>query len=180
MKKILLLLSTWLGISAALAKTNGNSLPLSSAPSHAETIQDEISTTISYLVLWHKDGTKVLFDLAEEPKICYAAEKVSIESTTRVEYEFNAIRKMTYELDVENDIRMLKIQNKRPFKTVGDHITFLPSDKDLRVRIVSLSGMVLKDFVVQKNDTSTIDLHSLGSKVYLINVNGVTYKIYTR
>ena len=50
-----------------------------------------------FLVVWHKDGSKVLFKLSEKPKVIYGDSLVTIQSSTMVEYAFQAIQKMTFE-----------------------------------------------------------------------------------
>lgn len=134
------------------------------------------------LVVWHKDGSKVLFSLDERPKITYTEEKVIVETSTSsmIEYDFQAIRKMTYSLEEVDGIREVKVRQEMPFTSSGGVITFLPAEEDLRVRIAKTNGMVLKDFVVRRGEASSIPLHPSQDKIYLVNVNGVTYKITMR
>ena len=47
-----------------------------------------------YLAVWHKDGSKVLFRLSEKPKVTYGDSLVTIQTSTTVEYAFQAIQKM--------------------------------------------------------------------------------------
>lgn len=135
---------------------------------------------ITHLVVWHKDGSKVLFSLVETPKITYEGEKVVIESSSSVEYEFQSIRKMTYSSESVEGIGDLIVKTEKPFINNGETITFLPAEEDMHVRIVLMNGMVVKDFVVRQHEISSISLYSLPEKLYMINVNGVTYKIKTR
>ncbi len=132
------------------------------------------------LVVWHKDGSKVQFALEDTPKITYEGEKVVVSSSSTVEYDFQAIKKMTYMQEEPNRIGDLAINPERPFTSQGGVITFVPADKDLHVRVATLSGIVVRDFIVPKNEPSSISLTSTPAKVYLISVNGVTYKIAMR
>lgn len=136
--------------------------------------------TDTSLVIWHKDGSKVIINLEEEPKITYVGKNVVIESSAIVEYEFDAIRKMTYGLDSSMDIKRLGNPKGMPFINEGKTITFLPTDRDLRVKIVLINGIVFKDFIVKKGDSSSFHLDSFPTNVFMINVNGVTYKIKLR
>ena len=132
------------------------------------------------LVVWHKDGSKVLFSLAETPKVVYSDSLVTIQAATTVEYAFQAIRKMTFENEEVVGIRELKVQPEQPFSSDGKTVTFLPSGSDLHVRVVSMNGLVVKDFVVRQGERSSLSFQSFPAGVYLMNVNGITYKIKTR
>ncbi|MBR5687709.1 MAG: hypothetical protein IKX36_07105 [Prevotella sp.] len=132
------------------------------------------------LVVWHKDGSKVMFLLDEVPHIIHEGERVIVKSSSTVEYDYQAIKKMTYSLEEMTGIRDLTVNKEVPFSRSGGTITFVPAEKDLHVQIFLTNGMVVKDFVVRQGDSSTISLSSSLEKIYLINVNGVTYKIKIR
>lgn len=138
------------------------------------------TSTDMNLVVWHKDGSKVLFKLSEKPKVTYGDSLVIIQTSTTVEYAFQTIRKMTFELEEVVGIKEVKAEPGRPFSSDGETITFLPADKDLRVTIVQLNGIVVKDITVRRGQQSSLPLRSLPAGVYVMNVNGVTYKIKTR
>ena len=130
-----------------------------------------------FLVVWHKDGSKVLFKLSEKPKVTYGDSLVTIQAATMVEYAF---QKMTFESEEVVGIKEMKPDPERPFSSDGETVTFLPADKDLRVTIVQLNGIVVKDIAVRRGQQSSLSLRSLPAGVYLLNVNGITYKIKTR
>jgi len=132
------------------------------------------------LTVWHKDGSKVLFKLSEKPKVTYGDSLVIIQTGTTVEYAFQAIQKMTFESEEVVGIKEMKPDPERPFSSDGETVTFLPADKDLRVTIVQLNGIVVKDIAVRRGQQSSLSLRSLPAGVYLLNVNGITYKIKTR
>lgn len=132
------------------------------------------------LVVWHKDGSKVLFSLADPPKVTYGDSLVTIQAATTVEYAFQSIRKMTFGTEEVVGINELKAKPERPFSSDGETVSFLSADRDLRVTIVRLNGVVVKDFMVKRSEQSSLSLRSLPTGVYLLNVNGVTYKIKTR
>lgn len=132
------------------------------------------------MVVWHKDGSKVVFSLSETPKITYTGEKVVIKAASTIEYDFQSIKKITYNLDELTRIKETNITKKIPFTSNGECITFLPSECDLQVKVVNLNGKVIKSFVVPKDDTASFFLNAFPASVYLIVVNGVTYKINVR
>jgi len=134
----------------------------------------------SYLTIWHKDGSKVIINLEEEPKISYVGENVVIESSATIEYEFDAIRKMTYGLDSSTDIKRPTNPKEKPFINEGKTITFLPADEDLHVKIALINGMVFKEFTVKKGEPFSLRLEEAPIHIYIIKVNDVTYKIKLR
>ena len=131
-------------------------------------------------IVWHKDGSKVLFSLTETPKVTYADSLVTIQAATTIEYAFQAIQKMTFGTEAVVGIKELRTQNERPFSSDGETVTFLSADRDLLVTIVRLNGMVVRDFTVRRGQQSSLSLRSLPTGVYMLNVNGVTYKVKTR
>ena len=133
-----------------------------------------------YLAVWHKDGSKVLFRLTEKPKVTYGDSLVTIQTSTTVEYAFQAIQKMTFESEEVVGIKEMETKRKQPFASDGRTVSFLPAESDLRVRVVSMSGLVVKDFVVRKGEQQSFSFQTLPLGVYVMSVNGVTYKIKTR
>lgn len=147
----------------------------------AQNAVDSSSAVIdSSLVVWHKDGSRVMFSLSEKPKISYDGDSVVIEAATTVKYAFQAIRKMTFSETVVDKIAAPTTKKEKPFTNNGETITFLPSDKDMHVKIVLLSGIVVKEFVVRKDETITMHLGQPHGKIYIICVNGMNYKIQLR
>ena len=132
------------------------------------------------LVVWQKDGAIVLFNLGEKPKITYYGDNVIIKSSSTVEYEFQSIKKMSYSTDDIDRINDLTVKQVKPFTSSDGTITFLPAEEELHVRIILMNGIVVKDFLVRKGESSTLPLPSSPEKIYMINVNGVTYKMKTR
>ena len=51
-----------------------------------------------HLVVWQKDGSKVTFLLDEKPRVIHDGDKVLVKSSSTVEYDYQAIKKMTYHL----------------------------------------------------------------------------------
>lgn len=149
------------------------------AQAHPDEVQYAQSSSDTCLVVWQKDGSVVLFNLTETPKVTYKADKVIVTASSVVEFKFQAISKMTYDLPTV-DVKWPTQKAERPFRNNGETITFLPADKDMHVKIVLVSGMVVKEFVVRKDDTYTLSLMAFPDKLYLVNVNGVTYKIMVR
>ncbi|MBR4390356.1 MAG: hypothetical protein IKT00_14445 [Prevotella sp.] len=130
-----------------------------------------------HLVVWHKDGSKATFLLDEMPQVIHDGDKVIVKSSSIVEYDFRAIRKMTYSLEEVTSIREMAVREGIPFSTNGGTIIFEPADKELHVQVFQTNGMTVKDLMVRKGESATITLPSSPEKIYLVKVNGVTYKI---
>jgi hypothetical protein len=129
------------------------------------------------MVVWHKDGSKVSFSLREKPTIQYLGDSVLVKSSIKISYAFQAILKMTFEGQTDPlSVPGTTSSDERPFTLTDNAVTFIAANRDIRVRIVALSGIALSDFIVRKNSSITISLSDRHS-ILLINVNGVTYKI---
>ena len=160
---------------AAHADVNGDgNINITDAMMLVRIILNE-DTTEPCLEVWHKDGSKIMFSLDEYPKVTYLGDMVTIEAATTVEYEFQAIRKMTF-----NQSAKTISTTVTPFTRNGETVTFLPADADLSVRVTLPNGRTLREFVVRKGERATLPLDARIADVYRINVNGVTYKIKTR
>ena len=130
------------------------------------------------MVVWHKDGSKVLFSLSEKPMIKYQGDSVSIKSSVEISYHFQAIQKVTFEGEPDpTSVPDITSNPDQPFSVIGDVMTFVASDSDMHVRIVTSSGLLVKDFIVSKGNQVSISLSEYRSKVLLIVAGGVTYKI---
>lgn len=147
-----------------------SSLPLMAQPA--------TDTASGEMVVWHKDGSKILFSLAEKPKIEYTGDSVIIKSSVEITYPFQAIKKMTFErLPDYDSVRDITTSQRKPFTQARDAVTFMAADRDMHVKIVTISGMVISNLIVKKDNPVSITLREYHSNVVLIVVNGVTYKI---
>ena len=130
-----------------------------------------------YLVVWQKDGSKVTFILDEKPSVVYDGDKVLVKTSSTVEYDFQAIKKMTYSEEEVTGIREAVASEGLPFSTNGGTIIFAAAEKDLRVQVFLTNGMTVNDLMVRKGESATLTLPYSPEKIYLVKVNGVTYKI---
>ena len=130
-----------------------------------------------HLVVWQKDGSKVTFLLDEKPRVIHDGDKVLVKSSSTVEYDYQAIKKMTYEEEEVTGIREADASEGLPFSTSAGTITFAAAAKDSHVQVFLTNGMTVKDMMVRKGESATLTLPSSPEKVYLVKVNGVTYKI---
>ena len=82
-----------------------------------------------HLVVWQKDGSKVTFLLDEKPRVIHDGDKVLVKSSSTVEYDYQAIKKMTYEEEEVTGIREAVASEGLPFSTSGGTITFAAAAK---------------------------------------------------
>ncbi len=138
------------------------------------------SQQVSQLIVWHKDSTTLVFNLRDHPKITHLGGKVIISGATTVECDFGAVKKLTYRLKNANHLQSVPICNEKSFFFDGETLTVLPADQDLHISIILLDGTVIQEFTAKKNEPQTISLNLSLAETYLVNVNGVTYKISTK
>ena len=137
-------------------------------------------TTKRNLVVWGKDGSQTTFVLNEKPVVTVADGIIKVESVmANAEFSFNDILKLTYEGIVEPSASLNNIEMKT-FEQANDALTFYSDREDLHVQIVSLSGIVEKQFTVRQGSAFNLPLSQFSAGVYVINVNMISYKIVIR
>lgn len=139
---------------------------------------EELPTT---LVVWAKDGTKVSYALNEQPKITFTEECLLI-TTTKVEvsYKLAQMARFTYENTDVNAIIDVNGKTVNPFTFNGDVLLFPASDKDCSVNVYSIDGKLVTNCIVRAGNTLSVSLASFTDGVYVIRVNGLTYKVLKR
>ena len=139
----------------------------------------ELSTSQN-LVLWFNDGTKSTYILNDEPVVTIDNGMVKIDSKSiSAEYEYKDVMKMTYEGDptvVDN----ISSNNQDPFVFTQDTLSFFSDKEDLRVDIISITGITVYEFTTEKGRRVSLSLNQLDSGVYVINVNNNSFKILVR
>lgn len=137
-------------------------------------------TTKRNLVVWGKDGSQTTFVLNENPVVTVADGIIKVESAmANAEFSFNDILKLTYEGIVESSSSLNDIEMKS-FEQANDALIFYSDSEDLHVHIVSLSGIVGKQFTVKQGSTFSLPLSQFSAGVYVISVNMISYKIAIR
>lgn len=135
---------------------------------------------IDNLVVWAKDGTKVAYALAEKPKVTFTETDLVITSNgIEVNYVLENMARFTYEKS--SSTRITNLENgETSFKLDGELLLFPSLKANSTIAIYSTNGtLVFKQIVRQNGDYSFSILH-LNTSVYIVNVNGLTYKIIKR
>lgn len=138
------------------------------------TMADEPKT---HLIVWAKDGTLVEYALAEKPKVTFTeTDLVIIANGLEVNYPLKNMECFTYESYTSTDITDL--QTDESLFKLNDEMLLFPNLKaNSTVSVYSLNGTLVFKKTVQKSGEYAFPLSNLNVGVYMVNVNGLTYKI---
>lgn len=136
-------------------------------------------TMAQRLVIWQKDGSKVSFNLDEQPKTTFTTDDLVITTKTRsVNYPLSIIKRYTYEGDALS-VRDIKV----PCISIAQHqdeiiVKNLPVGKSATV--FAIDGKQLISKCSDGSPTLTLSLSKLPCGVYVIKAEEVTYKFTKR
>ena len=152
MKKILcLLLLTFISFSAVVAKSTMN------------------------LAVCTKDGSKVLYALEEKPKITFTdTELVITTKGVEIAYALSDMNLLTYENGETTGITNL--YDDTSFKLDGNAIVFSKLKAKDIVSLYSINGTLVFKKTVTVDGEYAVSLNDIETGVYVVNVNGLTYK----
>lgn len=131
------------------------------------------------LVIWQKDGSKVSYNLDEQPKTTFTADDLVITTaTTTVNYPLSKIQRYTYE-GAQLSVRNVKEQGIS-ISHDGNNIIVkgLPKGKSMTIHRIDGTQLLAK-----RSDGSarlTLSLNSLPAGVYVIKADEITYKFLKR
>lgn len=130
------------------------------------------------LVVWAKNGTKVAYSLAEKPKVTFTGTDLVIKTKdVEVNYSLENMARFTYEEDNSTTVITNILTDEFPFK-LNDGTLLFPSLKaNSTVSIYSLNGILVFKKTVHQNGEYAFPLSNLNAGVYIVNVNGINYKI---
>lgn len=126
------------------------------------------------LVLWHTDGSLSRILLSENPKITFANDMISVKGeTSSLEFPIKNVPHFYY--DNSSSISSVDAA-KTSIRILRDAVVFEGEITQENVRLFSIDG---KSQPVNYTKTSTglsVDITSLNSGAYIININGNTAK----
>ena len=130
------------------------------------------------LVIWAKDGTQVAYALAEKPKVTFTETDLVITANgVEVNYSLENMTRFTYEYNTVTNITNLQTDGSSFY---GESLLFPDLKANSSVSVYALNGtLILKKTVRQKGEYA-FPLSNLNAGVYMVNVNGLTYKIVKR
>lgn len=131
---------------------------------------------ITQLVIWAKDGTKVAYALAEKPKLTFTESELVVKTDNiEVTYALEKMSRFTYESGSITGITDLRTDT--PFSLINEALVFPALPANSMVSVYSLNGSPVFKKTVRTAGEYAFPLSGLNTGIYLINVNGVTYKI---
>lgn len=132
------------------------------------------------LVVWAKDGTQVAYALAEKPKVTFTETDLVITANgVEVNYKLENMARFTYEDNTSTAITNLQT-DESTFKLDGESLLFPALKANSTVSVYSLNGTLVFRKTVRQNGEYAFPLSNLNAGIYMINVNGLTYKILKR
>lgn len=132
------------------------------------------------LVVWAKDGSKVAFALSQRPKVTFTETNLIITGEDiDANYPLDKMARFTYEMVDMTAIKDINTE-KDAFRFTGESLLFPALKENSTVAVYSLNGaLVFKKTVLEAGEYS-FPISNLNTGVYLVSVNGLTYKIVKR
>jgi len=131
------------------------------------------------LVIWQKDGSKVSFNLDEQPKTTFTADNLVITTaTSTLNYPIAKIQRYTYEGGT------LSVQDVKTGGIVISHEGDIITVKGLAIgKTVAVYRMDGTQLLTKRSDNSdhvVLSIGSLPAGVYMIKADEITYKFLKR
>ena len=132
------------------------------------------------LVVWAKDGTQVAYALAEKPKVTFTETDLVITANgVEVNYSLDNMARFTYEDNTTTAITNLQT-GKASVKLDGESLLFLALKANSIISLYSLNGTLVFKKTIRRAGDYSFPLSGLNNGVYVVTVNGLTYKIVKR
>ena len=133
------------------------------------------------LIVWAKDGTKVAYALVEKPKVTFTETDLVITiNNIEVDYSIGKMARFTYEENKTTTAITNMQTDESSFKLNGESLLFPNLKANSTVSVYSLNGLLVFKKTVRQNGEYAFPLSNLNTGVYMVNVNGLTYKIVKR
>ena len=130
------------------------------------------------MVLTQKDGFNVVFSLTNKPLVTFS-ESVLIISTEHSDisyYELDEVQKITYEKVNPTALNNVKA-DESSFKLNGESIVFNTLKANSTIAVFTVGGEMLFNKTFEEAGEYVFPISELSTGVYLIYVNGSTFKI---
>ena len=135
---------------------------------------------INSLVVWAKDGTKVAYALADKPKVTFTGTDLVITSNgIEVNYALENMSRFTYENSTSTGVTNLK-NGETSLKLDKESLQFPSLKANSTLTVYSANGTLVFKQIVRKDGEYSFPISNLNTGVYMVNVNGLTYKIVKR
>ena len=128
------------------------------------------------LVVWAKDGTKVAYMLSEKPKITFTETDLVITANDiEVNYALENMARFTYESNGNTAIRNVE-SDELSIKLDGESLLFPDLKANSSIAIYTLNGTLVMKKTIRQDGEYAFPVLNLSNGVYMVNVNGLSYK----
>ncbi len=139
------------------------------------------ASDVKCLIVALQNGTEIAFGLPEEPEITFSNHTLVISANMKspAHIEINNVNWITF--DIRNDIPTLTKETLK-MSYLSDNIICIEGiDENDHLGLYSSNGMRLTNNVSIYDDKAEIDISSLPSGIYIINIlNKQSFKIYKK
>ena len=134
-----------------------------------------INAKETQLIVWAKNGEKVAFLLSENPKITFSETDIIITSKDMiVTYSLENMLRFTYENEINTSVINV---NDNLLKFDGEVLLFPNLKVNSNIAVYTLVGKVVFSKTTDVNGDFLLPVSYLEAGVYIVNVNGIIYKI---
>ena len=132
----------------------------------------------THLVIISKDGSRVGYQLTHNPKITFTNTDLEIK-TDLLEVNYPLANMARFEYEKENTPTTLRdiSTDETICKFIGESLVFPHLDENSTVAIYTAVGQTILSKTILSAGEYAFPLSNLGVGVYMVNVNGLTYKI---
>lgn len=128
------------------------------------------------LKIWHADGTVRTISLTENPATTFQNDKLVIStSKSTISIPLDQVRKYTFELGQTDGVDE-KVSESVSFSHNAESIKFRNLKSGSKISLWSSSGILIKQIEAGDGET-TVSVSDLPDGTYIVNANGITYKI---
>ena len=129
------------------------------------------------LIVWQKNGEKIYYNLADQPKTTFAGTDMVITTTNvTVTYPINNIRSYTYEGE-STAIPSLTTDDGLYVEQGEDAVTFKNLKSGSDVLLFATNGALLETLKSDGVTPVTISIANRPAGVYVVKANDITYKL---
>ena len=129
------------------------------------------------IIITSKDGSTVAYALSEKPNISFSSTDLIVTTgKIQIKYLLDNFSKITYDLP-NSSVATISRPDESPFDISGNTLIFPGLKPGSSIAAYDISGkLILKQDIGEVCDYA-VSIDSWGVGVYLVNVNGLTYKL---
>lgn len=143
----------------------------------------EVTGQQVYLVVWTKDGGKVLYPLNEQPSIKFDGNGNYVVRSSAVEVQYSVADVRMFTLADTDDPRpdqpmdIPDVSTRHNFSYSDNTVRFSSLPLGGKVQVYNASGVLLRNYEVSDDGTASININDLPKGIYIIKTESITHKI---